>query len=112
MPSPVLYQNHVYLVTDKGHVTCLDAQTGAVRYEGRRLPAPATLLASPIVVDGRLLLMSQEGDTFVVKTGSEFAVERVNPLGEPISASPAVAGDTLFIRGEKHLFAIGATQSR
>ncbi|HJS58048.1 MAG TPA: PQQ-binding-like beta-propeller repeat protein [Vicinamibacteria bacterium] len=112
VPSPVLYENHVYLVTDKGLVTCLDAQTGAVRYEGRRLPVPATLLASPIVVDGRLLFMSQEGDTFVVKAGPEFAVERVNALGEPISASPAVAGDTLFIRGEKHLFAIAAMQSR
>jgi outer membrane protein assembly factor BamB len=112
VPSPVLFEGHVYLVTDKGLVTCLDAQTGAVRYEGRRLPAPATLLASPIVAGGRLLLMSQEGDTFVVRTGPEFAVEHVNPLGEPIIASAAVAGDTLYIRGEKHLFAIAAPQPR
>jgi outer membrane protein assembly factor BamB len=107
VPSPVLYDGHVYLVSDRGLVTCLDAQSGAARYEGRRLPAPATVMASPIVVDGRLLLMSQEGDTFVVKAGPEFVVERTNSLAEPIGASAAVAGDTLYIRGEKHLFAIG-----
>ncbi|HET7294013.1 MAG TPA: PQQ-binding-like beta-propeller repeat protein [Vicinamibacteria bacterium] len=105
--SPVLYDGHVYLASDRGLLTCLDAQTGAVRYEGRRLPVPATLMASPIAVDGRVLFMSQEGDTFVVKAGPEFAVERVNPLGEAIGASPAVAGNVLYIRGERHLFAIG-----
>jgi hypothetical protein len=66
-------------------------------------------MASPIAVDGRLLLMSQDGDTFVVKAGPEFAVERTNSLGEPISASAAVAGGRLYIRGEKHLFAIGTS---
>jgi len=106
--SPILYDGLVYLLTDKGLVTCLDARTGAVKYEGGRPPVPATLLASPIVVDGRLLVMSQDGDTFVVKAGAEFVVERTNPLGEPISASAAVAGGRLYIRGEKHLFAIGA----
>jgi outer membrane protein assembly factor BamB len=107
VPSPILYEGHVYLLTDKGLVTCLDAKTGAVKYEGQRPPVPATFMASPIAVDGRLLLMSQDGDTFVVKAGPEFAVERTNPLGEPISASAAVAGGRLYIRGEKHLFAIG-----
>ena len=108
VPSPILYEGYVYLLTDKGLVTCLDAKTGAVKYEGRRPPVPATFMASPVAVDGRLLLMSQDGDTFVVKAGPEFVVERTNPLGEPISASAAVAGGRLYIRGEKHLFAIGA----
>jgi hypothetical protein len=65
-------------------------------------------MASPVAVDGRLLLMSQDGDTFVVKAGPIFAIERTNAIGEPISASAAVAGGRLYIRGEKHLFAIGA----
>jgi outer membrane protein assembly factor BamB len=108
VPSPILYQGHVYLLTDKGLMTCLDAKTGAVKYEGARPPVPATFMASPVAVDERILLMSQDGDTFVVKAGGEFVVERTNPLGEPISASAAVAGGRLYIRGEKHLFAIGA----
>ncbi len=108
VPSPILYDGYLYLLTDKGLVTCLDAKTGAVKYEGGRPPVPATLMASPVAVDGRLLIMSQDGDTFVVKAGPDFVVERTNPLGEPISASAAVAGGRLYIRGEKHLFAIGA----
>jgi outer membrane protein assembly factor BamB len=107
VPSPILYDGLVYLLTDKGLVTCLDARTGAVHYEGGRPPVPATLMASPVVVNGKLLLMSQDGDTFVVKTGKVFEVERTNPLGEPIGASAAVAAGRLYIRGEKHLFAIG-----
>lgn len=108
VPSGILYEGLVYLLTDKGLVTCLDAKTGAVRYEGQRPPVPANLMASPVAVDGRLLVMSQDGDTFVLTAGPKFAVERTNPLGEPISASAAVAGGRLYIRGEKHLFAIGA----
>ena len=107
VPSGILYEGLVYLLTDKGLVTCLDAKTGAVVYEGQRPPVPTSLMASPVAVDGRLLLMSQDGDTFVVTAGPKFAVERTNPLGEPISASAAVAGGRLYIRGEKHLFAIG-----
>ena len=106
VPSPILYDGHVYLVTDKGLITCLDARTGEVRYEGARPPAPASVMASPVAVDGHLLLMSQDGDTFVVKAGPRFELVRTNPLGEPISASAAVAGGRLFIRGERHLFAI------
>ena len=108
MPSPILYDGHVYLLTDKGLLTCLDARTGEVRYEGARPPVTASFMASPVAANGHLLLMSQDGDTFVVKAGPRFEVVGTNPLGEPISASAAAAGGRLYIRGEKHLFAITA----
>lgn len=108
VPSPILYDGHVYLMTDKGLLTCLDAGTGEVRYEGARPPAPASFMASPVAVAGHLLLMSQDGDTFVVKAGPRFELVGTNPLGEPISASAAIAGGRVYIRGESHLFAIGA----
>ncbi len=107
VPSPILYDGLVYLMTDKGLLTCLDARTGAVKYEGARLPVPANFMASPVALAGSLLLMSQDGDTFVVKAGPQFEVVRTNALGEPISASAAAAPGRLFIRGERHLFAIG-----
>jgi outer membrane protein assembly factor BamB len=108
VPSPILYDGHVYLVTDKGLLTCLDARTGEVRYEGARPPVPASFTASPVAVNGHLFLTSQDGDTFVVKAGPRFEVVGTNPLGEPVSASAAVAGGRLYLRGETHLFAIGA----
>ena len=105
MPSPILYDGFVYLLTDRGRLSCLDARTGEVRYEGGRLGA--SFMASPIAVDGHLLLTSEEGDTYVVKAGPEFEIVGQNPLDEPVGASAAVAGGRLYIRGQKHLFAIG-----
>jgi hypothetical protein len=51
--------------------------------------------------------MSEDGDTFVIKAGPVHEVVRTNPIGEPIFASPGVADGTIYIRGEKHLFAVG-----
>jgi outer membrane protein assembly factor BamB len=106
VPSPILYGKYLYLMTDKGLLTCLDALTGAVQYEGGRVPVPATFTASPIAVGNQLLLTSEDGDTFVVKAGPRHEVLATNSVGEPVYASPAVAGGTIFIRGERHLFAI------
>jgi outer membrane protein assembly factor BamB len=108
VPSPILYGDYLYLVTDKGLITCLDVKTGAVKYEGGRPPVPATFMASPVATDGKILLASQDGDVFVIKAGPVHEVLRTNSLGEPISASPAIAGGRIYIRGEKTLFAIGS----
>jgi outer membrane protein assembly factor BamB len=97
----------LYLVTDKGLVTCLDAKTGKVHYEGGRPPTGASFMASPVAVAGHVLMSSLDGDTIVLKVGTSHEVVRSNPLGEPIAASPAVAGGRIYIRGEHHLFAIG-----
>jgi len=107
VPSPILVDGLVYLVTDKGLVTCLDARTGKVHYEGGRPPTGASFMASPVAVAGHLLLSNMDGDTVVLKTGTAHEVVRSNPLGEPIAASPAVAGGRIYVRGERHLFAIG-----
>jgi outer membrane protein assembly factor BamB len=108
VPSPVAVDGLVYLMTDKGLLTCLDAATGEVKYEGGRPPAAASYMASPVVVGGRILLMSMDGDTHVIKAGPTYEVLRTNSLGEPIAASAAVAPGRLYIRGERHLFAIGS----
>jgi outer membrane protein assembly factor BamB len=107
VPSPILVGGLLYLVTDKGLVSCLDARTGKVHYEGGRPPVGASYMASPIAVAGHLLLPSMDGDTVVLKQGTAHEVVRSNPLGEPIAASIAVAGGRMYIRGEQHLFAIG-----
>ena len=107
VPSPILVDGLLYLVTDKGLVTCLDARTGKVHYEGGRPPSGTSFMASPVAVAGHLLMSNMDGDTIVLKAGPAHEVVRANPLGEPIAASPAVAGGRIYIRGERHLFAIG-----
>ena len=106
MPSPILYGDYLYLMNDRGIVTCLDPRTGAVVYEGGRVPVPATFTASPVAFDGRILLTSEDGDTFVLRAGPVHEIIQVNPLDEPVFASPALADGVIYIRGARHLFAI------
>ena len=110
VPSPVALGDYFYMVNDAGLMTCLDAVTGERKYEGGRPPVPATFTASPIAFGEHILLTSEDGDTFVVKAGPVHEVVRTNSVGEPVYASPAVADGTIYIRGERHLFAIGNTR--
>jgi outer membrane protein assembly factor BamB len=107
VPSPILFGDYVYLVTDKGLVTCLDARTGELKYEGARVPVPATFVSSPVAIDGRLVWVSEEGDAFVIKPGPRHEVLRTNALGEAVFASPAIAQGRLFLRGAQNLYCIG-----
>jgi len=107
VPSPILYEHYLYLMTDKGILTCLDARTGQVQYEGGRVPVPATFSASPVALDGKILITSEDGDTFVIKAGPAHEVVRTNSIGEPVYASPAIAHGKIFIRSEGHLYCIG-----
>ncbi len=104
--SPIAIGDYLYLFTDGGITTCLDARTGAVVYEGGRAPVPSTFRASAVSFGDKFLMTSEDGDTFVVRAGPKHEVLRTNSLGEPIWASPALANGTIYIRGEKHLFAI------
>jgi outer membrane protein assembly factor BamB len=106
VPSPILVGGRLYLMTDSGIMTCLDAATGAVVYEGGRPPVPATFTASLVAYGDRLLATSEDGDTFVIKAGSTHEVLRTNSIGEPVYASLALAGGTIYIRGAEHLYAI------
>jgi len=106
IPSPILYGDYLYLLTGAGLLTCLDARTGEPKYEGKRFPAPSQFVASPVAFDGKLLISSEDGDTYVVKAGPEHELLGTNPLGEQMFASLALVGDSIYIRGEKHLYRI------
>jgi len=108
VPSPILYGDYVYLMTEAGLLTCLDARTGEVQYEGGRVPVPTTFKASPVAFEGKILLTSEDGDTFVIKAGPVHEVLGTNSLGELVWASPAISQGRIFIRTDKHLFCIGS----
>jgi outer membrane protein assembly factor BamB len=104
--SPIAIGDYLYLFTDGGITTCLDARTGTVVYEGGRVPVPSTFRASAVSFGDKFLMTSEDGETFVVRAGPTHEVLRTNSLDEAIWASPALANGTIYIRGEKHLFAI------
>jgi outer membrane protein assembly factor BamB len=107
VPSPIAVGDYLYLVSDAGLMTCLDAVTGERKYEGGRPPTPGSFFASPVAFDGKILLTNEDGDSFVIKAGPVHEVLASNSIGETVWASPAIANGTIYIRGDRHLFAIG-----
>jgi hypothetical protein len=87
-------------------VTCLDAITGEPKYEGKRFPKPAQFTSAPVAFDGKLMITSNDGDTYVVKAGPEFEVLATNSLDESVYASLALAGDSVYIRSANSLYRI------
>ena len=106
VPSPIAIGDYLYLVSDAGLMTCIDAVTGERKYEGGRPPVPGTFFASPVAFDDKILLTSEDGDSFVITTGPIHEVLVTNSVGESVYASPAIANGTIYIRGDRHLFAI------
>jgi outer membrane protein assembly factor BamB len=111
-PSSILYGEYAYLLTDSGLLTCLDAKTGEVIYEGARAPKPGRFYASPVAFEDKLLLTNEHGESFVLKAGPQHAVLQSNTLDESVFASPAIAGGELFMRGTKHLYCIAEATSK
>lgn len=107
VPSPLLYEGRLYFTAANTPVlTVLDAKSGKVLTAAERLPRLGSLYASPIAAAGRIYICDRAGVTAVLKAGDSPEVLATNALGEPIDASPVVVGKTLYLRGEKHLFAI------
>ena len=105
--SNILYGDYVYLSTDNGILTALNAETGEVVYEGGRPPKPTHFMGSAVAYNGMIAMTSQDGDTFLVKAGPKYEIVRVNSVDEPVYSSLAIANGRIYIRGDKHLFAVG-----
>lgn len=107
--SNILYGDYVYLLTDSGVVTCVDAETGDIKYEGGRPPVSARFMGSPVAFGGFIAMTSEEGETFMLRAGPKHEILRTNTVDEPVYSSPAIANGRIYIRGEKHLFAIAGS---
>jgi outer membrane protein assembly factor BamB len=111
--SPILYGDYLYLLADNGAITCLDAKTGEIKYEGGRPPKPGRFTASPVAFEGKILTTSENGDTFVTKAGPVHEVVRTNSIDEMVMATPAISQGRILLRTVEHLYCIktGATLS-
>jgi outer membrane protein assembly factor BamB len=101
--SPLYVKPHLYAVTDAGVVTCFQAATGEIVYQGR---LGGNYCASPLYADGRIYCLSESGETVVIAPGAEFRILARNPLGDRCQASMAVSGGRLFIRTAQFLYCI------
>ena len=107
-PSPLIYGDYYYTLLDRGYLTCHDARTGEEVYGRQRIEVGAAFTSSPWAYDGKIFALSEDGDTYVIKAGTEFEVLGTNSLGEFTMATPAIAHGSLFIRTVSKLYRITA----
>ena len=89
-PSPLVYGDYLYVLLDRGFLSCYDAKTGKEVYD-KQAPRRAGFTASPWAYDGKVFCLNEDGDTFVVQAGPEFKVLGKNRLDEMCLATPALA---------------------
>ncbi len=107
VPSPLLYQGDLYFLdTNKAILSCVDGRTGQSHYAKKRLEEFQGVYASPVAADGRVYLPCRDGKTAVFASGAEFKLLATNSLDDSFSASPAIVGGQLFLRGLKNLYCI------
>ncbi len=102
-PSPLLIDGLLYIISDGGFLTCLDAKTGAEIWKER---VGGNFSASPIYAEGRIYLFNEEGKTTLVKPGRTYQKIGECELGDGFMASPAVSGKALFVRTKSALYRI------
>ena len=108
LPSPLVYRGFLYICSNNGILGCYPAETGRLAYRKRFARGGDTsFTGSPVVADGLLYMTSETGLTYVVRTGPEFELLEMNPLGEYVLSTPAIAGGRMFFRTHRHVIAVG-----
>jgi len=111
IPSPLLYEGLLYYnQSNQSILTCLDSKTGEVVFGPERVGELSNIYASPVGAGGRVYLTGRNGNTLVLQRGPDYQVTALNKLDERFDASPAIAGNQLFLRGAKHLYCIETEQ--
>ena len=104
VPSCLIKDDLLFLWTDSGIVSCLDAATGERHWRER---VGGNYYCSPVWIDGRLYCTSKEGDVVVIAADKTFKLLAKNPLGEKCFAVPAVAHGVMYQRTQTKLFSLG-----
>jgi outer membrane protein assembly factor BamB len=104
VPSIVYYDGLLYMTNEVGVVTCADARTGERVWRHR---LGGVFFASPVAGDGKVYLLSETGEMYVLRAGRAPEVLAQNDLSERFIASPAISQGRIFLRSDRTLFAIG-----
>ncbi|MGI9456889.1 MAG: PQQ-binding-like beta-propeller repeat protein [Aeoliella sp.] len=105
VPCPMLWDEEIYLLEDRSFFSCLAAADGERHYFKHRLPGGLSFSSSPVGAADHIYLLSEQGRTVVLQRGPQLKVLAINELDETFYASPAIVGNAIYLRGDKHLFA-------
>ena len=87
-------------------LSCFEASTGKVLLDGERLQGPSGFYASPVSAGGHIYFAGRNGTSLVLKPTGKAEVISTNKLDEKFDASPAIAGNELFLRGHEYLYCL------
>lgn len=107
LPSPLIYGDHLYTLGNNGVLTAYDAKTGTRVYQ-QRVGAGGSFTAAPVAAAGRIYITSEDGDVYTVKAGAQYELLGKSSIPEKVLPTPALSGNMIFIRGDKHLYAVAA----
>jgi len=110
--TPLVYQGVLYVMVDNGVLSAYDARTGRRFYQQRLARDAGGFSASPVAAAGRVYLPSEDGVMFVVRAGRTYQLLARNDMNAMMLATPAIAGDTLFVRTRSHLVALSGAPRR
>ena len=108
VPTPCAAGGKVYVVGDRGEVACLDAKTGEPIWKDKLPKNSASYYASPVIAGDKLYATREDGVIYVAKIDGKFELLSENIMNERIIATPVPIAGKVLIRGERHLFCIGA----
>ena len=109
MPTPLIYGDLLYILSNQGVLTTYQAKTGERVYQERLGGKGGAFTASPVASDGKIYLSSEDGDVFVVRAGPKYELLATNPVGQVMMATPAISEGLVIVRGVSHVFAFGET---
>lgn len=104
VPTPIAFNNMVFLWSDNGIVTCLRAANGEKVWQKR---VGGNYHGSPVCAGGRLYCIREDGEVAVVAAAEEYELLGRNPLGEESRSTPAVADGRMYLRTYSHLTSVG-----
>ncbi len=102
-PSVVVVGDLLFMMSDSGVASCIDAKTGARVWEQK---VGGHYSASPLHAEGRVYFFSEEGKTTVIEAGRTFKQLAQNELDDGFMGSSAVSGKALFLRTKTHLYRV------
>jgi outer membrane protein assembly factor BamB len=105
LPTQLVYEGGVYVLTHTGIFTRFDAKTGVQSYK-TRIGEGGDFTSSPWAYNGKIFCLGEDGKTSVIRAGEKYELLDSNELGEMALATPALIGDRLILRTDKHLYSI------
>jgi outer membrane protein assembly factor BamB len=107
IPAPLIYRGVMYLMKEGGIVSSLDPASGQILKQGRTPNALEEYYASPVAADGKIFVVSASGKVTILKADAQWEILATTDLDDEVWATPAIAGNNLYIRTRNSLYSFG-----